>query len=214
VRLIHKYVLLNDAEICDGVQIREFVRLLQDACQSSFTGLVCAVAGEQAGESQGTLLLWLRVYQNGRGAREVRMYRKVLVAVDFYSGGEKVLQRAVTLAKEWGAEVHLLHMVDEIFAPYGIMGAPMPVIDQKEIEEGSREQMTELAAKHGLTAENVHVESGQAVRGILATARDLDVDLIMLGSHGRHGIRLLLGSTANGVLHEADRDVLAIRITD
>jgi universal stress protein A len=142
------------------------------------------------------------------------MYKKVLVAVDFYSGGEKILERAAALAGEWGAEIHPLHMVDEIFAPYGVMGAPMPVVDQKEIEEGSREKMAELAGKYGFSGDNVHVESGQAVRGILEAARELDVDLIILGSHGRHGIRLLLGSTANGVLHEADRDVLAMRIKD
>ena len=142
------------------------------------------------------------------------MYKKVLVAVDFYSGGEKILERVATLASEWDAEVHLLHMVDEIFAPYGVMGAPMPVIDQTEIEQGSSEKLTELARMYEFPAGNIHVESGQAVRGILESARDLDVDLIVLGSHGRHGIRLLLGSTANGVLHEADRDVLAIRITD
>lgn len=142
------------------------------------------------------------------------MYKKVLVAVDFYSGGEKILERASTLADGWGAEVHLLHMVDEIFAPYGVMGAPMPVIDQKEIVEGAEEQLKELATAHGFPAENLHVESGQAVRGILAKAEELGADLILLGSHGRHGIRLLLGSTANGVLHEADRDVLAMRIVE
>ena len=42
------------------------------------------------------------------------MYKKLLVAVDFYSGGEKILERVATLASEWGAEIHLLHMVDEM----------------------------------------------------------------------------------------------------
>jgi universal stress protein A len=43
-------------------------------------------------------------------------------------------------------------------------------------------------------------------------AKERGVDLIVVGSHGRHGLQLLLGSTANGVLHLAECDVLAVRV--
>ncbi|MEJ2344256.1 MAG: universal stress protein, partial [Gammaproteobacteria bacterium] len=49
---------------------------------------------------------------------------------------------------------------------------------------------------------------------ILDTAKEQQVDLIVLGSHGRHGIGRLLGSTADNILHHADCDVLAVRIKD
>ena len=49
--------------------------------------------------------------------------------------------------------------------------------------------------------------------GLVASlAEELKADLIVVGSHGRHGLALIMGSTANGVLHGAKRDVLAVRV--
>jgi universal stress protein A len=45
-------------------------------------------------------------------------------------------------------------------------------------------------------------------------AKDQDIDLIVVGSHGRHGLALIFGSTSNSVLHGATCDVLAVRISD
>jgi len=57
-------------------------------------------------------------------------------------------------------------------------------------------------------------EFGNAANEIVQYAKDNHVDLIVLGSHGRHGAKLLLGSTANAVLHHAKCDVLAVRIAE
>ncbi|MEW8014407.1 MAG: universal stress protein, partial [Candidatus Sedimenticola endophacoides] len=56
------------------------------------------------------------------------------------------------------------------------------------------------------------VEVGVPKREIVRVAQEHGADLIVLGSHGRHGLQLLLGSTASGVLHLAGCDVLAVRI--
>ncbi|WP_339891630.1 universal stress protein, partial [Neptuniibacter pectenicola] len=58
------------------------------------------------------------------------------------------------------------------------------------------------------------VATGQTESEIHRIAKELEIDLIIVGSHGRHGIALLLGSTANGILHGATCDVLAIRIKE
>jgi universal stress protein A len=58
------------------------------------------------------------------------------------------------------------------------------------------------------------VVQGNTRREILRVAEENGVDLIVLGSHGRQGIQLLLGSTANAVLHGAPCDVLAVRVKD
>jgi universal stress protein A len=56
------------------------------------------------------------------------------------------------------------------------------------------------------------VEIGTPKREIVRVAAEQKAELIVLGSHGRHGLQLLLGSTANGVLHQATCDVLAVRV--
>ncbi len=142
------------------------------------------------------------------------MYKKVLVAVDFYEGGEQILEKTAEIAQAWNSDVWLVHMIGEIYAPYGAMDTQVPAIDEEAIRSGSEEKLKSLAAEYGLPADNVNVSVGPAVRGILDVAKEIDVDLIVVGSHGRHGLRLLLGSTANGVLHQADRDVLALRLQE
>lgn len=56
------------------------------------------------------------------------------------------------------------------------------------------------------------LEMGSPKTEIIRVATENQVDLIVVGSHGRHGLALLLGSTANGVLHHAPCDVLAVRL--
>ena len=56
------------------------------------------------------------------------------------------------------------------------------------------------------------VEFGRPADLIVEVAERENIDLIVLGSHGKHGVALLLGSTADGVLHHAQCDVLAVRI--
>lgn len=63
-----------------------------------------------------------------------------------------------------------------------------------------------------MPADRVSVRIGVPKFEITAMANEIGADLIVLGSHGRHGWRLILGSTANGVLHLAEADVLAVRI--
>jgi universal stress protein A len=69
-----------------------------------------------------------------------------------------------------------------------------------------------FAETNGLDAEHQHIVLGRPEVEIHAKAEELGADLIVVGSHGRHGLALLLGSTANGVLHGAGCDVLAVRV--
>ena len=55
---------------------------------------------------------------------------------------------------------------------------------------------------------------GSTAKEILRIVQEQGLDLIVLGSHGRHGVAMLLGSTANAVLHHAECDLLAVRITE
>ncbi len=77
----------------------------------------------------------------------------------------------------------------------------------------ARKTLDEMAHRLGTEdAEQWVVSAPSTKEGILDAAREHGVDLIVVGSHGRHGLALLLGSTANAVLHGAPCDVLAVRL--
>ena len=88
------------------------------------------------------------------------------------------------------------------------------VYDKEELMNAAKEPIEQLQQKLGLESSTLVVELGNAAVEIVRYADENNVDLIVLGSHGRHGVKLLLGSTANGVLHHANCDVLAVRISD
>ena len=79
-------------------------------------------------------------------------------------------------------------------------------------EPTARERLRQYAREEGLDHAEQHVSSGYTKQEILDQADAIGADLIVVGSHGRHGLALLLGSTANAVLHGAPCDVLAVRL--
>jgi len=79
---------------------------------------------------------------------------------------------------------------------------------------GAKLRLAKLAEKLAVTEDRLWLEMGSPKSEIIRVAEENKVDLIVVGSHGRHGLGLLLGSTANGVLHHAACDVLAVRLQD
>jgi Universal stress protein UspA and related nucleotide-binding proteins len=78
----------------------------------------------------------------------------------------------------------------------------------------AKKNLTKLGEKLVVTEDRRWLEMGSPKTEIVRVANENKVDLIIVGSHGRHGLALLLGSTANGVLHHATCDVLAVRLRD
>ena len=83
---------------------------------------------------------------------------------------------------------------------------------EQEAKEQAQSQLGELSAEYGIAAGDVHVRVGAPAAEIRAFAEEVSADLIVIGTHGRHGLGLLLGSTANSVLHGVSCDVLAVKI--
>ncbi len=83
---------------------------------------------------------------------------------------------------------------------------------QEQIQETAKSHLTEFAEALDIKEENRHLIFGRPETEIHTLANGISADLIVVGSHGRHGLALLLGSTANGVLHGAPCDVLAVRV--
>jgi universal stress protein A len=141
------------------------------------------------------------------------IYQNIVLAVDLHPAcDEAALQRAIELAKSNNARLTIVHAIEHVNA-YGVAQAYPTVIDlEEQMVTEAKEQLTKLAQKYGIPADRQVVQVGSPKAVILDYAEQSKADLIIVGSHGRHGISLLLGSTANAVLHHARCDVLAVSI--
>ena len=142
-------------------------------------------------------------------------YSHILLAVDFSPSAEAVAGKALEISQAFTAELSLIHVVE--FVPVDLSNElvlPQAAELDQELLQVADQRLRELAARLGAADSACIVVQGNTRREILRVAEEKQVDLIVLGSHGREGIQLLLGSTANAVLHGAPCDVLAVRVTD
>jgi universal stress protein A len=142
-------------------------------------------------------------------------YEHILLAVDFSPGTERSARRAVELARRYGARLSLIHVVEYLPTALDaeLMLPPMAGVDE-QLMENARKELAQLAESLGENEATRYVELGSTKLEILRVAEANKVDLIVVGSHGRHGLAHMLGSTASAVLHGAHCDVLAMRTAD
>jgi universal stress protein A len=140
-------------------------------------------------------------------------YTHLLLAVDFSANTDHVISKGLLLAGAFGARISLVHVVE--FAQVDLSNElvmPQELELDQELLALAEKQLQDAAEKHGLADRPRYVRQGSTKREILQLAEQEGVDLIVIGSHGRSGLQLLLGSTANAVLHGAPCDVLAVRV--
>lgn len=142
-------------------------------------------------------------------------YHNIILAVDLHPDCDEIVtQRAMEIAKQNNAKVTIVHAIEHINA-YGVAQAYPTVIDlEEQMVTEAKELLSKLSQKFSIPASQQIVEVGSPKIVILNHAEKLKADLIVVGSHGRHGISLLLGSTANAVLHHAHCDVLAVSMKE
>lgn len=142
-------------------------------------------------------------------------YAHMLVAVDFSPEAETLVARAAQLRDQCGSRLSLLHVVEYLPMAYsGDLVLPEGFDLEQELLEVASRQMTALGDRLGVASADRRVEIGNTGHTILRVADELGVDLILVGSHGRHGLAALLGSTARSVLNGARCDVLAVRVPE
>lgn len=140
-------------------------------------------------------------------------YKHILLAVDFAPEMNRVVERAVQVRDRWGARLSLVHVVEYMPMSYsGDLVLPDDFDLERELLEIARKQMDELGQRLGVPQEHRFLEIGSTGKTVLRVAQEQAVDLIVVGSHGRHGLAALLGTTARSVIHGATCDVLAVRI--
>lgn len=138
-------------------------------------------------------------------------YKTIVVALDLTEESTVVIEKAKALL---GPDGRLLLM--HVIAPMPLAFAGELMMEQPIVQEEqlglARKHMAQVALPFAIPAENCLVEWGDAQHEIHRVAAEQQADLIVIGSHGRHGLALLFGSTANAVLHGAGCDVLAVRL--
>ena len=149
------------------------------------------------------------------------MYNKILVPVDGSATSNRGLSEAVKLAKVMGAKLRLVHFVDPFAYVGGFDSPSVYLIDLlpslREAGHAVLKAGQELAAASDVAAETLLAdgESGRLCDLIVAEALNWPADLIVIGTHGRRGVRrVFMGSDAEQILRMAPVPVLLVRGVD
>jgi len=138
--------------------------------------------------------------------------KKILVAHDGSKYAQKALRKAMEMANQFDATLIVLGVIPELRI------TELTPLDQVRLKEALEQQAKKNLAraeaqlkKKSVRARTV-VGQGNAAEVILETARKMRVGLIVVGSHGRHGVeRFLLGSVSANVVEHADRPVMVVK---
>lgn len=140
------------------------------------------------------------------------MYKHILLATDLTDETDYIISKVRSMCAYTGAKLSIIHVVEPLpgysYAYLGIEDIEGQLIDE------AKNAISKLGQQLGVDGKDEWVEVGPTKSKILSVAENIGADLIICGSHGRHGLSLLLGSTANAILHGAKCDVLTVRLPE
>jgi nucleotide-binding universal stress UspA family protein len=145
--------------------------------------------------------------------RKSLQIRKVLVPIDFSQPSLDTIEFALPLAKFFGAELHLVHVVPQDYPLASVAGLPL-VVPELEIGQCVRSQLKNAAKKFSasLPQQRIHVLKGRPFEQICQLARELKIDLIITSTRGATGLKhVLVGSTAERIVRYSPCPVLVAR---
>ena len=143
-------------------------------------------------------------------------YTHILMAVDFTESAEQILARALDIAEHNNAKLSMLHVV-EYMPPVDYVNDPMVsnwVVDDNEMLEQAKKSLQKFSKQHSVKNVDLNVQFGRPKHVISQFVKDQQCDLVIIGSHGRHGISMFLGSTASAVLHAMPCDILTVKLEE
>ena len=140
---------------------------------------------------------------------------KVLVPIDFSDYSKSALRYAVNFAKSFNAEIILIYVVEPVIYPpdFSMGQIAMPSINT-EWDDRAKDELQKLAKSEIIGAVKVKtiIKTGKPFVEIIETAKEENVDLIIIATHGRSGVEhILFGSTAEKVVRKAPCPVLTLR---
>ena len=143
-------------------------------------------------------------------------YKKIAVAIDLSSESSAIMKRAVDVSAP-DSEIHVIYVQEPMDSVYmGVVPYGPVFVGMDEVEENLRSELNDkldgIGENYGVPENRRHFLNGTPAREIRRFAEEEGMDLIVLGTHGQKGVQLLLGATANSVLHGSSCDVLAVRV--
>jgi universal stress protein A len=144
-------------------------------------------------------------------------YKNILVALDTTDEAEDVITVAREIAEQNNSRVSAITVIRPMADFYADLYSTLEDRADTGIELQAVERATvwlsDLAKRYDIDVDTANVIIGTPAAEIRQLAEKIGADLIVLGAHGRHGLGLMLGSTANAVLHGAPCDVLAVKVS-
>ena len=143
-------------------------------------------------------------------------FERILCPVDFSDPSRRALVYGVALSRWYGAPLTVLHVhakapVFAVTAPFGSLGAPPLIQKERDVEEQRADLRQFMGPAAGTSTTEIVVERGDACSEILQQAIDRKADLIVMGTHGRSGLRhVLLGSVAEKIIRNASCPILVV----
>jgi len=142
-------------------------------------------------------------------------YTNILLATDLSAQSEYVAKRACDMAEGSNATLSVVYVMEHSPVAYGgEYSIPIDANLEETLEKQAHDSVAKLGEKFAIAASHQHLASGSVKLAVIDTAEEIGADLIVVGTHGHHGLDVLLGSRANAILHNAKCDVLVVRVKD
>lgn len=137
----------------------------------------------------------------------IKKVNRILVAIDRSAMAEEALKRAIVIAKEKGAQLFVVHVIESSF----IASPFVPSIDENEIEKEIKKWVKKLTSEEDMEYV-LFVESGSAASSVTLKVRNLNIDLLIIGTHGKDDISSnYFGSTVLKLIQRTRIPVLIIK---
>jgi universal stress protein A len=142
------------------------------------------------------------------------MFKKIVCPIDFSEFTDEILKYAVNITKKFNAELHLIHIIPNLnyFIPYESFLTPENLVAiEKNIEKEVEKDFEKVTKDIDMPLKKI-VKTGATFVEIIDYIKEEDIDLVVMGTHGRSGIEhILIGSVAEKVVRKSPCPVLTIR---